>query len=250
MKPLSVTLDIFFQPVGCVLILFMVPIAVQNMVSLLRSYLFSFAFVSVALEEWWQKNITSIYVGKYIVLFKELVVYCVVFKPFWVYFCVWRESLSTHWLVAVQVFKYRYLKGYLVFNVCSCFLSQRLIDCRCVGLLLGSLTCAGKIEGRKRRERQKMRWLDASLTQWAWVWINSGEIVKDREAWRAAVCGVIKSQTWHTTEEQQLTCAFDPCDCFVLVPWSLDYCSLVVLSEFWAAFFFLHRIALVVLGLL
>ena len=158
--------------------------------------------------------------------------------------------VSTHWHVAVPVFRYHYLKGYLVFNVCSCFLSQRLIDCRCVGLLLGSLTCAGKIESRKRRERQKMRWLDASLTQWTWVWINSGEIVKDREAWRAAVCGVIKSQTWHTTEEQQLTCAFDPCDCFVLVPWSLDYCSLVVLSEFWAAFFFLHRIALVILGLL
>ena len=32
----------------------------------------------------------------------------------------------------------------------------------------------GKIEGRRRRGRQRMRWLDASLTQWTWVWANSG----------------------------------------------------------------------------
>ena len=32
----------------------------------------------------------------------------------------------------------------------------------------------GKIEGRRRRGRQRMRWLEASLTQWTWVWVNSG----------------------------------------------------------------------------
>ena len=32
----------------------------------------------------------------------------------------------------------------------------------------------GKIEGRKRRGRQRMRWLDGVLTQWTWVWVNSG----------------------------------------------------------------------------
>ena len=31
----------------------------------------------------------------------------------------------------------------------------------------------GKIEGRKRRGRQRMRWLVASLTQWTWVWVDS-----------------------------------------------------------------------------
>ena len=36
----------------------------------------------------------------------------------------------------------------------------------------------------------------ASLAQWAWVWANSQKIVKDREAWHAAVHGVEKSQTW------------------------------------------------------
>ena len=32
----------------------------------------------------------------------------------------------------------------------------------------------GKIEGRKRRGQQRMRWLDASSTRWTWVWVNSG----------------------------------------------------------------------------
>ena len=32
----------------------------------------------------------------------------------------------------------------------------------------------GKIEGRRRRGWQRMRWLDASLTQWTWVWVDSG----------------------------------------------------------------------------
>ena len=32
----------------------------------------------------------------------------------------------------------------------------------------------GKIEGRRRRGQQRMRWLEASLTQWTWVWVNSG----------------------------------------------------------------------------
>ena len=40
--------------------------------------------------------------------------------------------------------------------------------------LMGKDLMLGKIEGGKRRGRQRMRWLGASLTQWTWVWVASG----------------------------------------------------------------------------
>ena len=53
----------------------------------------------------------------------------------------------------------------------------------------------GKIEGKRRRGQQKMRWLDDITDSVDMSMSKLGEIVKDRDAWHVAIHGVAKSRT-------------------------------------------------------
>ena len=55
-----------------------------------------------------------------------------------------------------------------------------------------------KIEGRRRRRWQRVRWLDGIIDSMDTSLSKVQERVKEREAWRAAVHGVTRSRTWHS----------------------------------------------------
>ena len=63
----------------------------------------------------------------------------------------------------------------------------------------------GKIEGRRRRGQQRMRWLDGISDSMDMSLSKPWEMVKDKEAWHTAVHGVTKSQTRFVVQQLNTT---------------------------------------------
>ena len=144
----------------------------------------------------------------------------------------WRRRLRIPWTarrsnqsILKEISPWRSLEGLMLKLKLQYF--GHLI--RRVGLLEKTLMLGG-IVGRRRRGWQKMRWLDGITNSMDMSLSELQELVMDREAWRAAIHGVTKSQTWLSNwTELRLVIAFLPRSRCLLISW-LQSPSTVILE--------------------
>ena len=129
----------------------MVSLVVQKLVSLIRSYWFIFALISVALADWPKKTLVRLMLENVLPVFssRSLMVSWLRFKSSNHFEFIFVHggrvcSSFTDVHAAVPVSQHHLLErlSFSHFVLLSCLLCQRLIDRRCLGLFLGSLFCS------------------------------------------------------------------------------------------------------------